>query len=217
MELLLWLYLYDRRWFFNIRIKYKIYSILWLGLMLFHMIYLIKLFYKHSVHNFSYTTGFNQIFSLAISFNIIFFLLKLNQEEKKHLSKFTKFAKVFKSSVALNTIKPVGNDYWIRSRTIYSGSGISLLIMSIFSFFKFYLDNQIREEIDFSFFTLQNFFTLFQILIFYSNMFILILAVLLIHFKVFFFAASSICPRVHAKLAGLIHSKKSLQIISHVN
>ncbi len=214
MELLLWLYLYDRRWFLNIKMNFKIYCNLWLAVMIFHIIFFIKLFYKHSVHNFSYRTAFNQIFSLVLIFNIILFLLKLREEEQKHVTKYTNFSKVFKSS---QLIRPERNDYWVRSRTIFSGSGISLLTLSIFSFIKFYVETQAKEEIDFSFFTLQNIFPLFRILIFYSNMFILILAIILMHVKVFFYMTSSICPRVHAKLARLIHSKKSFQIIKNPN
>ncbi len=215
MELLLWLYLYDKRWLLNLEISSRAYRNLWVGMIAYHFVYFISLLFNYlqSSESFTFKTAANQILCLVTVLTIILFLVKLNSEEQKHLRHSTKFQRVNKES---HMFKPIQNDYWIRTRTIYSGPGIFLLILSLVSFVRLNLDTtkfEFKGESKAILLVLKILFTLLYYFIFYSNFFVVLLSFILVNVKVFFFVTSSVCPKAHSKFAQVINSKKTQTII----
>jgi hypothetical protein len=142
MELLLWLWFYDPRWFFNFKISIICYKNSWLIPLFLHMFLMfVCLFYLQISETFSCDRSLRlwlysrTFFSFLLSVTIIFFKFKILKVYNKEISYFENAKKIY----------PVLNysmrqyDYWIRRKSLLSTSGIILLFLGIISLFWSYL------------------------------------------------------------------------------
>lgn len=200
MELLLWMWFYDPRWFFNFKISVKCYKYAWFVPLFTHILLAILCFYF--LHNsdtpnceaalklwlFSRT-----FFSLLISLNIIFFMNKISSVNKKENSFFENAKKIYPG------IKDYMNEYdfWIRRKSLISTPGVLLLFLGIISLFWSYLiinlyyfekrffgcDEKILSLLNFNSF-----------LIFIGNVPLFVVIFVLLLIKISSFICAYICP-----------------------
>jgi hypothetical protein len=145
MELLLWMWFYDSRWFFNFKISVKCYKYAWLLPLFIHLILAIICFYlmhttdtpncEETVKLWLLSRAF---FYVLISLNIIVFILKIQEVYEKENSYFENAKKIYPY---LDMIENTSNqfDYWIRRKSLISTSGVLLLFLGIISLFWSYL------------------------------------------------------------------------------
>lgn len=138
MELLLWLWFYDTRWFFNLKISITCYKNAWLiPLFLNTFLMIICIYYfqlpevyfcDKSLKLWLYTRTF---FSFLISFTIIFFMMKIIDVNKKEQSAFETPIKIM--PILENNMKQY--EFWIRRKSLLSTPGILLLFLGLVSLF----------------------------------------------------------------------------------
>jgi hypothetical protein len=217
MELLLWLYFYDKRWFFNIQMPFKIYKYIWF-IPLFCHFFLISLgIYYMEISNGDHSglkTGlWNQtLLSFTLSLNIIFFIFKMNQCYEKE----NKFVKTVRGALKYpSTFKEIHNhDYWIRRKTVFSSAGVILLFQGLFSiFFKSYSQEQILAES--TNIRIQQALQFHSGLNYYCNFFIFLICLYLVIAKVSCFLLGSKRPNFVIKLGTLFHSTNCKVILHH--
>jgi hypothetical protein len=143
MELLLWMWLYDPRWFFNFKISVRFYKYIWFIPLTIHMLIVILgslELMKEPLHNNEISTlqiwlCCRIFFSFLISLIISIFMIKISRIHKKESSFFENAKKVFPH------LNDVNNDYeyWIKRNSLISTPGIFLLILGFISLFWSYL------------------------------------------------------------------------------
>jgi hypothetical protein len=142
MELLLWLWFYDPRWFFNFKISIICYKNAWLIPLFLHMFLMfVCLYYLQISETFSCDKSLRlwlysrTFFSFLLSVTIVFFKFKILKVYNKEIAYFDNAKKIY----------PVLNysmrqyDYWIRRKSLISTPGILLLFLGLISFFWSYL------------------------------------------------------------------------------
>jgi len=154
MELLLWLWFYDRRWVLNVNIPLHLYRNAWLIPLFLNLVVLSGSFYfLHFSSTFScdgsirlwlYSRTF---FSLLISLNIIFFMNQIDSSSDKMKKKFERCKKIYQELEG-NIHK---YDFVVKRKTLTSTSGTFMLILGTISLLWSYLI--------FSFYYVQNYFT----------------------------------------------------------
>lgn len=142
MELLLWLWFYDPRWFFNVKISVLCYKNAWLIPLFLHLFMMfVCLYYLQISETFSCDKSLKlwlyarTFFSFLISATIIFFKFKISQVYQKEIDYFDNAKRVYPS---LN-YSMKNYDYWIRRKSLISTSGIILLLLGIISLFWSYM------------------------------------------------------------------------------
>lgn len=138
MELLLWLWLYDVRWFFNLRISVSYYKNAWLIPLLLNACLVIICIYHFQLNDISfcdksiklwlYTRAF---FSLLISLTSIFFIVKISEICKKEQNAFENPIKIM--PILENSMKHY--EFWIKRKSLLSTPGILLLFLGFVSLF----------------------------------------------------------------------------------
>jgi hypothetical protein len=216
MELLLWMWFYDTRWFFNFKISVKCLKYAWyvplvinLGLAL-----LCLLIYTPkedtcapSLFLWLYSRA---AFSFIISLNIIIFLFKISSVYKKERYYFNNARKIYP---ALNEYMN-HYDFWIRRRSLISTPGVMLFIMGFISLFwsylmmKLYFYEDKFEGCNNRLIALLNFNS---ILIFIGNVPLLIVIITLVLVKVFFFLSAFLCPGILARSVKYINKDSSMR------
>jgi hypothetical protein len=142
MELLLWLWFYDPRWFFNFKISVLCYKNAWLIPLFLHLFMMfVCLYYLQISETFSCDRSLKlwlysrTFFSFLISATIIFFKFKISQVYQKEIDYFDNAKRVYPN---LNySMKHY--DYWIRRKSLISTAGIFLLFLGFISLFWSYL------------------------------------------------------------------------------
>ena len=200
MELLLWLWLYDPRWFFNLKINIKLYRNSWL---LPLSINLINAFVSSYYIKFSEESACEStlrlwlitriLFSVLIIINILFFIYKITITDKKERIHFENAKKVYPDIVEnMNEY-----DYWIRRKSLISTSGVLLLFLGMISLFwsyviikLYYVDNQFSKcNIQ-----LITFIKFYAFTVFLTNFPVMLMFLLLISVKLGSFICAYTCP-----------------------
>lgn len=200
MELLLWMWFYDSRWFFNFKLSVKCYKHAWFLPLLIHLLLAGLCFY------FLYTSDspncdaalklwlFSRtFFSVLISVNILVFIEKIGTVYNKEHAFFENAKKVYPSvSGAIDNY-----DYWIRRKSLISTPGVLLLFLGIISMFwsyiiinLYYFENKFAG-CDQKILSLLNFNS---VLIFVGNFPLLVLIALLVIIKIGSFICAFFCP-----------------------
>lgn len=142
MELLLWLWFYDPRWFFNFKISIICYRNAWLIPLFLHLFLMfVCLYYLQISETFSCDKSLRlwlysrTFFSFLISVTIVFFKFKILQVYHKEIAYFDNAKKVY--PVLTYSMKQY--DYWIRRQSLISTPGLILLLLGVISFFWSYL------------------------------------------------------------------------------
>jgi hypothetical protein len=142
MELLLWLWFYDPRWFFNFKISIICYKNAWLIPLFLHMFLMfVCLYYLQISETFSCDRSLRlwlysrTFFSFLLSVTIVFFKFKILKVYNKEISYFDNAKKIY--PILNYSMKQY--DYWIRRKSLISTPGILLLFLGLISFFWSYL------------------------------------------------------------------------------
>ena len=142
MELLLWLWFYDPRWFFNFKISVVCYKNAWLIPLFLHLFLMfVCLYYLQISETFSCDKSLKlwlysrTFFSFLISMTIVFFQTKITALYLKETTYFDNAKKIY--PVLEYSMKHY--DYWIRRKSLISTPGILLLFLGLISLFWSYL------------------------------------------------------------------------------
>jgi hypothetical protein len=142
MELLLWLWFYDPRWFFNFKISIICYKNAWLIPLFLHLFLMfVCLYYLQISETFECDSSLKlwlysrTFFSFLISVNIVFFKFKIINVYNKEIGFFDSSKKIY--PILKYSMKHY--DYWIRRKSLISTSGILLLFLGMVSLFWSYL------------------------------------------------------------------------------
>jgi len=215
MELLLWLFFYDSRWFFGSKASVNTLKLLWYIPLLSHIIFvsycafiLISTKITKEFHPIILNDIFNDcrdllklwiysriVFSFLISFFIIFFQIKSSKIESEE-------KKFFRNAEAIFPMVPKDSsnyDYWIIRKSLMSCEGIALFFLGIISFlWSFiminfhYLANKF-QGCDYNLILTINVISIF---IFVGNIPVLILFFFTVLLKINSFFCSYLCPKV---------------------
>lgn len=228
MELLLWLYLYDNRWFFNLRLPTKLHKFLWAFPIFIHFMLLSAgVYYLNFVDDYQCTKTLKMwiyhktFFSILMIINIIIFLMKIQtllQKEKSHIEESTKIFNYHPQN-HLNTLGFEQNylSFWVRRNALTSTSGVLLLIQGFTNIYYSYLiksliTSQYFRSCDYK---IQRALCLHSHSIFYSNLLIFSVIAAMIFIKVFHFIMGMYFPRKYAifmKFMAKIYKKKIFKI-----
>ena len=218
MELLLWLYLYDNRWFFKKNISIDLYKFLLLIPLSAHFLdSVISLhdMYAPCVCNCKEERNkmlYHQIIiSIICCLIIAVFLKQISYEYKKE----SLHVELGKKAYPTLKLKIHEHDFWIRRNSLSSLPGLMLLIEGIFSFFWSYLQVYTIR----TFTICDSYLTIFiyahGYITFLSCIFIFIVFGLLIAIKVVFVILGQFFPKALIKIADLYHRPSSNIIIHH--
>jgi hypothetical protein len=200
MELLLWFWFYDPRWFFNFKISVICYKNAWLIPLFLHtFLMIVCLYYLQISETFSCDRSLRlwlysrTFFSLLISLNIIFFKFKITDVYNREMAFFDNAKRIY--PVLKNSMRQY--DYWIRRKSLISTPGITLLFLGFISLFwsyliiSFYHFQNYYDTCDIKIQKLLNHHSLFIIL---GNVPILIIITILLVIKVSSLVAAFVCP-----------------------
>jgi hypothetical protein len=216
MELLLWLYLFDNRWFFSLSIPLYIYKLFWLYPLTIHVIeFLISLDdLSISAVNDSLdlikTLIYNRcIFSFLISLNIMLFLKKISTEHEKenyHIHQGKKAYPILKTRIN----EP---DFWIRRNSLLSRTGLFLLFLGFVSLiWSYQIITQLKSNdmnIGLYYINTENLINAHSCFILYSNLFVFCVFALMVSFKIIFNILGHYFPHVFVKISKMCYRKKS--------
>jgi hypothetical protein len=201
MELLLWMWFYDTRWFFNFKISVNIYRYIWFIPMIINIFLSIfsgySFFYFNEQENCDMSLKswlFNRaILSSLVSFNILIFMSKIAKVNGKENSYFENAKKIYPAIEGSIT----DFDFWIRRKSLISTSGLILLFLGILNLFWSYLiinlyliQNQFSGCND----RLLMVLNVNSIFIFIGNIPLLGLIIFLLSIKLFSFICAFLCP-----------------------
>jgi len=215
MELLLWIFFYDPKWFFFSKASIKSFKFSWFIPLLIHLIFVSYCCYvlfitkfRNKHHLIIINDLFNEcgtylklwiysriFFSVFIALNLLHFKFSIDKIEHKEKSFFNNAISIF-PGLQKNTEH---YNYWIIRKSINKSSGISLLLLGIISFlWSFSMINFTYMENKFQGCEYQLILTinLISILIFLSNIPILILLFFKILLKVNSYFCSYLCPKM---------------------
>lgn len=222
MELLLWLWFYDPRWFFNFKISIICYKNAWLIPLVLHLTMMtVCLYYLQISETFSCDRSLKlwlysrTFFSFIISINIVFFKFKIVKVYNKEISYFENAKKIY--PVLNYSMKHY--DYWIRRKSLISTPGIMLLCLGIISLFWSY--------VIISFYHLQNYYSscdvkiqrmlnIHSILILLGNVPLFVVIMVLIAMKLISLISAFACPGMLIGLSKCVTSEKpKVEIIKY--
>lgn len=212
MELLLWLYLYDNRWFFNLKLPTNIIKFLWAFPIFIHFMLLSSgIYYLNFVDDYQCTKTLKMwiyhktFFSILMIINIIIFLMKIQtliQKEKLQIKESSKILNYHPQN-HLNSLNFEQNylSFWVRRNSLVSTSGILLLIQGFTSIYyshliKSLITSQYFRSCDYK---IQKALSVHSYSIFYGNLLILLIIAVMIFIKVFHFVMGMYFPRKYAK------------------
>lgn len=216
MELLLWMWLYDSRWFFNYKVSIKLYKWIWSIPLLMHLIISILGLYDLFQERNNYTCE-NSLkiwllcrifFSLILSLNIMVFMHKISSSYLKENSFFENAKRVFPYLNEYNN----DYDFWIKRNSLISTSGIFLLILGFISLFWSYLimnmyfyENKFMKCGEFN----DNLLKLNSIFVFIGNIPLILVVIILISVKFIVLSSAFLCPNLLILYAKLLNRIKS--------
>lgn len=213
MELLLWLWFYDPRWFFNFKISIICYKNAWLIPLFLHcFLIFVCMFYLQISETFSCDSSLRlwlysrTFFSFLISVTIIFFKFKIIQVYNKEIGHFDNAKKIY--PVLKYSMRHY--DYWIRRKSLISTSGIILLILGLISLFWSYLI--------ISFYHFQNYYShcdvkiqkllnIHSLFIFIGNVPLVLIILCLLLIKLSSLLAAFLCPNFLISISKCLTSE----------
>jgi hypothetical protein len=223
MELLLWFWFYDSRWFFNFKISVICYKNAWLIPLFMHtMLMFICLYYLQISETFSCDRSLRlwlysrTFFSFLISLNIIFFKFKISDVYTKELAFFDNAKKIYPAL----THSMRQYDYWIRRKSLISTPGILLLFLGFISLFWSYLI--------ISFYHFQNYYgtcdikiqkllNLHSLFILLGNIPIILIICILLVIKLSSLVAAFACPNMLIAFSKLTtRAKPKVEVLKYV-
>lgn len=217
MELFLWLYFYDNRWLFNLKVPVNIYKYIWILPICIHSILIsAAIYYLQFAHNFVCSDSVRiqlyqrTMFSFLICLNIIIFMVKITHFYEKENNYFSKAKRVF--PILNHRIQEY--DYWIRRNSLFSTSGMLLLFQSIISFvWSFYYAVNNPQSLNQCNSKFEQIFDFHSDFIAYSNCLVLLMIALMVTIKVFFFLTGVFFLKLLIKLAHSLHCNTSKLIL----
>lgn len=214
MELLLWLWFYDPRWFFNFKVSIVCYKNAWLiPLFLHSFITLICLYYlqisetfmcDNSLRLWLYSRAF---FSLIISINIVLFKIKIMKVYNKEIGYFDNATRIYPA--LKNSMKQY--DYWIRRKSLISSTGILLLVLGIISLMwsyiiiSFYHFENFYENCDAK---IQRLLGLHSAFILFGNIPLILIFIVLIIMKLGSCFTAFVCPNCLVSISKALDNNK---------
>ena len=214
MELLLWMWFYDPRWFFNIRIiSINFYKFTWLIPLMAHIWLVCYCIYLITYTSYSEVfSGCDKsvilwalsriFFSFFISITIIIFMFKISfvfNREKKYFENAENIYPALKGH--LDTY-----NFWIRRKSLISTPGIFLLFLGLISLFwsylmiKMYYFERLFDKCEnnlISFLNLNNMF------IFFGNIPLLVLLIVVCFVKINYICCAFLCPKTYIWLSKI--------------
>ncbi len=202
MELLLWLWFYDRRWVLNVNISLSFYKNAWVIPLFLNIVILCASVYflnfsstfkcDGSIRLWLYSRTF---FSFLISINIIFFMYQIEYSIQEMRQKFERCIKIY-PDLKENIEK---YDFIIKRRSLTSISGYFMFILGSISLLWSYLI--------FSYYYLQNYYTncdvkiqqmlkIHSLFTLFGNFPLIMSILLFLIFKVGSASLSVICPEL---------------------
>ena len=222
MELLLWLWFYDPRWFFNFKISIICYKNAWLIPLFLHMFLMfVCLYYLQISETFSCDRSLRlwlysrTFFSFLLSITIVFFKFKILKVYNKEIAYFDNAKRIY--PILNYSMKQY--DYWIRRKSLISTPGILLLFLGLISFFWSYLI--------ISFYHFQNYYSkcdvkiqrllnLHSLFILIGNIPLLAIIVILLLTKLSSVLSAFACPGCLISISKCITSEKpKVEIIKY--
>lgn len=217
MELLLWLYLYDNRWFFDIKIHSKFYKILWIVPIFIHfMLFSMGIYYLNFVDDFQCTNSLKMwilhrtFFSVLIIINIIIFLIKIQSSLEKEKIQFNETNKILGfDNMSLNSINFNSEQkvlsFWVRRHSLISTPGILLLIQEFNSLYYSYLIKNLLTNQSFGScdYKIQKALNIHSYSIWYGNILLIVILATMIKIKVFHFIMGMYFPNKYVFLMRL--------------
>jgi hypothetical protein len=223
MELLLWLWFYDPRWFFNFKISIICYKNAWLIPLFLHMfLMLVCLYYLQISETFSCDRSLRlwlysrTFFSFLISITIVFFKFKILKVYKKEIGYFDNAKKIY--PVLNHSMRQY--DYWIRRKSLISTPGILLLCLGLISFFwsyliiSFYHFQNYYSKCDVKIQRLLNLHSLFTLI---GNLPLILIICFLIVMKFSSLVAAFTCPGCLINVSKCFSSEVPKVAVKHYN
>lgn len=222
MELLLWFWFYDPRWFFNFKISIICYKNSWMIPLFLHLFLMVVCLYflqisdtfscDRSLRLWLYSRTF---FSLMISVTIVCFMFKILKIYYKEISYFDNAKRIF--PMLSHSMKPY--DYWIRRKSLISTPGILLLFLGLISFFwsaliiSFYHFQNYYSQCDVK---IQKLLTLHSIFILVGNVPFFIVVMVLLLTKISSLVSAFLCPGcLIATSKIMINEKPKIEIMKY--
>ena len=200
MELLLLLWFYDNRWFFNFKISILCFKNAWIiPLFLNALLMTICIYYLNIDSSFHCEKSLRAwlyirtIFSLLLVINILVFMTKISDLYDKEIEFLQKSKKIYPIlNGEMNKL-----DIWVRRQSIRSVYGMSLLILGLISLFwsfliiSFYHSNNMFKNCDI---IIQQLLNIHSMFVFIGNIPIFIIFLSLITIKTISLISSYVCP-----------------------
>jgi len=222
MELLLWLWFYDYRWFFNLKVSVLCYKNAWFIPLFLHISMMsLCLYYLQISETFSCDRSLKlwlyarTFFSFLISCTIISFKFKIAQIYKKEIDYFENAKRVYPN--LSQSMKHY--DYWIRRKSLISTPGILLLLLGFISLFWSYLI--------ISFYHFQNYYSscdmkiqkvlnLHSLAILIGNVPLVLIIVILLFTKLLSLITAFLCPGFLISISKCCSSEKpNVEIVKY--
>jgi len=200
MELLLLLWFYDNRWFFNLKISIICFKNSWIiPLFLNAIMMTICLYFLIMKNGLDCEAHLRQwlylrtFFSLLIILNILVFMIKITdlyEEEIQFLEKSKKIYPVLKGE--MNKL-----DFWVRRKSMRTWPGICLLILGLisltwsFMIVTFYHSDHVYKNCDI---IIRKLLDIHSMFIFLGNIPIILILLTLLTVKIFSLISSYVCP-----------------------
>jgi hypothetical protein len=223
MELLLWFWFYDPRWFFNFKISIICYKNSWLiPLFLNTFLMFICLYYLQISETFSCDKSLRlwlysrTFFSFLISLNIIFFIFKITDVNDKEMAYFDNAKQIYPA--LKHSMRQY--DFFIRRKSLISTPGIILLFLGFISLFWSYLIV--------SFYHLQNYYghcdikvqkllNIHSLFIFVGNVPIILIILFLVFIKLTSLICAFACPGLLISVSKLARSEKQkIEVVKYI-
>jgi hypothetical protein len=214
MELLLWLWFYDHRWFFNIKFTIFWYKNAWLLPLFLHLFSMSLCIYFLQIsevfkcdESLVLWLQARTFFSFLISLNIILFKFKIQDEYNEEITYFDSAKKVY--PILSNQMKHY--DFWIRRKSLISATGVFLFVLGMISLFwsyliiSFYHFHNYYKYCDV---TIQRYIRFHSLMIFIGNVPIILLILLLVAIKLGAFMGAYLCPSWSILISKYFNSEK---------
>ncbi len=206
MELLLWMWFYDPRWFFNIKLSIRCYKNTWLIPLMAHLglvAYCIYMRIRSNENNLIVNNCNETVIpwilsriclSFFIAIAIIIFMYKISFVYQRELQVFKNAENVY-PTLKYN-MEPY--NFWIRRKSLISTPGILLLFLGIISLFwsyimmkMYYIDDKFSSNC-----TFVSYLNIYNIFIFLGNIPLIVLFFIMVFLKIIYFLCAFMCPRV---------------------
>jgi len=155
MELLFWLWLYDSRWFFQIKQKQEIIKNIWLLPMFINLVFLLLIVLlsvfnsqicSHVLYQYLWTRELLSVALATASFGLILKAQSIQNREHIKFERIATFGKGNNLSVLIST-------YWLRTAMLKSVFGFSMLVLALMNiiwswemFKDYYFNSEIFED-----------------------------------------------------------------------